>query len=101
MSIKASLSADGKELTIAVSGRFDFVFHQDFRTAYEGLEPAPIRYIVDLKDTSYVDSSALGMLLLLRDYTGGDAADITVTHCSDDVRKILLISKFDQLFKIP
>jgi len=101
MTIKASLSPDGDELTIAVDGRFDFVFHQDFRNAYEGLERPPARYVIDLKKTSYVDSSALGMLLLLRDYAGGDVADISVVHCNDDVKKVLMISKFDQLFKIP
>ena len=101
MSITSSLSASGEELIIEVEGRFDFVFHQDFRHAYENLEAAPARYVIDLKSTSYVDSSALGMLLLLRDFAGGDDACITIIHCNDDVKKVLLISKFDQLFQIP
>ncbi len=101
MSINSSLSPTGEELTIKVEGRFDFVFHQDFRNAYENLQKAPVRYIIDLKATNYVDSSALGMLLLLRDFAGGDDASITVINCNDDVKKILLISKFDQLFQIP
>ena len=101
MSINSALSATGEVLTIKVEGRFDFVFHQDFRNAYEALEKAPERYVIDLKAASYVDSSALGMLLLLRDFAGGDAADITVINGNEDVKKILLISKFDQLFQIP
>ena len=101
MSINAFLSPAGEELTIEVEGRFDFVFHQDFRNAYENLDKAPDRYIIDLKATTYVDSSALGMLLLLRDFAGGDDANITVINSNDDVKKILLISKFDQLFNIP
>lgn len=101
MSINSSLSPTGEELTIKVEGRFDFVFHQDFRNAYENLQKVPDRYIIDLKATSYVDSSALGMLLLLRDFAGGDDATISVINCNDDVKKILLISKFDQLFQIP
>lgn len=101
MSIKSALSATCEVFTIEVEGRFDFVFHQDFRNAYELLAKAPSRYVIDLQATTYVDSSALGMLLLLRDFAGGDTADITVINCNDDVKKILLISKFDQLFQIP
>ena len=100
MAITSSTSADGSELTISIDGRFDFSSHQEFRRAYEGLGVEPGRYIVDMAATSYLDSSALGMLLLLRDYAGGDSADIRITHCNDDVKKILSISNFEQLFKI-
>lgn len=60
----------------------------------------PQRYTVDLKDTTYLDSSALGMLLLLRDHAGGDNSLIRLVNCNPDVRKILAISNFEQLFNI-
>ncbi|SDU86394.1 STAS domain-containing protein [Pseudomonas mucidolens] len=101
MSVESEVSLDGKKLTIAVKGRFDFGSHQLFREAYERFYQAPDTYVVDLKEATYLDSSALGMLLLLRDYAGGDAADIRVINCSADVRKILAISNFDKLFDIP
>jgi anti-anti-sigma regulatory factor len=47
-----------------------------------------------------MDSSALGMLLLLRDHAGGDDAEVQVINISSDVRKILAISNFDKLFDI-
>ncbi|MFO7706352.1 MAG: STAS domain-containing protein [Halopseudomonas sp.] len=100
MPIKATLSADGQELTIKVAGRFDFGAHQDFREAYERGGLSPERYVVDLHDADYIDSSALGMLLLLRDHAGGDAADIRIVRCNPDVRKVLSISNFEQLFSI-
>ena len=56
--------------------------------------------VVDLKDATYLDSSALGMLLLLREHAGGDESDIRVVNSSPDVRKILGISNFDKLFDI-
>ncbi len=101
MAITAQASPDGTELTIAVDGRFDFSAHQDFRKAYENVATAPATYRVDMRDASYLDSSALGMLLLLRDHAGGDDADIAIINCNDDVKKILTISNFDQLFSIP
>ncbi|MDN3639860.1 STAS domain-containing protein [Simiduia curdlanivorans] len=100
MGIRATYIADDNQLTIAIEGRFDFSAHQEFRSAYENAEPRPARYIVDMKDTNYLDSSALGMLLLLRDHAGGDGADITIVNCSQDVKKILTISNFEQLFTI-
>ena len=39
-------------------------------------------------------------LLLLRDHAGGDEADIRLLNCSPDVRKILSVSNFEQLFVI-
>ena len=101
MAVTSEISPDGTKLTIAIKGRFDFAKHQDFRAAYEGNAHKPASsVVVDLKDTTYVDSSALGMLLLLRDHAGGDDADIRVINSNSDVRKILAISNFDKLFDI-
>ncbi|WP_339453659.1 STAS domain-containing protein [Pseudomonas sp. EA_5y_Pfl2_R50] len=91
---------DKPELTISVNGRFDFGKHQAFRDAYEKARPEPASIIVDLKETTYLDSSALGMLLLLRDHAGGDEAQVRVVNVNSDVRKILAISNFDKLFDI-
>lgn len=100
MAISSSASADGKTLTISVEGRFDFGSHQEFRRAYEDRAVVAEAYIVDLQATSYLDSSALGMLLLLKDFAGGDDADIKISNCNEDVKKILAISNFEQLFSI-
>ena len=99
MSVTSERSADGQQLTITISGRFDFSTHQDFRGAYEK-EPKGQRIVVDLTGTSYLDSSALGMLLLLRDHAGGERADVQLVGCNADVIKILTISNFAKLFKI-
>ena len=100
MAITSLPSPDGQELTIVIQGRFDFGAHQEFRDAYERVSLTPKRYVVDLKGTTYLDSSALGMLLLLRDHAGGDQAQIRLLNCNPDVRKILAISNFEQLFQI-
>ncbi|KAF1032506.1 MAG: STAS-domain containing protein [Pseudomonas sp.] len=100
MSVESEVSLDGKKLTIAVKGRFDFGSHQTFRDSYERFYKVPDTYVVDLKDTTYMDSSALGMLLLLRDHAGGDEAEVRVVNSNSDVRKILAISNFDKLFDI-
>jgi anti-anti-sigma factor len=100
MAISSNLTDGGDELTITVSGRFDFSSHQEFRDSYEELSGAPARYRIDMREASYLDSSALGMLLLLRDFAGGDQAVVEICNCNADVRKILSISNFEQLFTI-
>lgn len=100
MAISSSVSPDGSELTILIQGRFDFSTHRDFRRSYESLDTRPRCYAVDMRETTYLDSSALGMLLLLRDYAGGETASIKIVNCNPDVKKILTISNFEQLFTI-
>ena len=100
MSVMSEVSLDGKKLTIAIKGRFDFGSHQVFRDAYERFYKVPELYVVDLKDTTYMDSSALGMLLLLRDHAGGDDAEVQVININSGVRQILAISNVDKLFDI-
>ncbi len=100
MSIKSQLDSNLQKLIIAINGRFDFSAHKDFRDAYEDLEEKPSSYRIDMTEAQYIDSSALGMLLLLRDHAGGDSADVEIVNCNADVKKILTISNFDQLFTI-
>jgi anti-anti-sigma factor len=100
MTIRSALSADGQELTITIQGRFDFNAHQSFRDAYQLVRGSPTRFVVDLGGATYLDSSALGMLLLLRDHAGSEQSDIRLINCNSDVRKVLQVSNFDQLFSI-
>lgn len=101
MAVTSVISEDGSKLTIAIKGRFDFAKHQEFRDAYEKLQPKPQLIVVDLKEATYLDSSALGMLLMLRDYAGGDDSDIRIINSNSDVCKTLAISNFNKLFDIP
>ena len=103
MSITAQISPDGHSVTINVNGRFDFSTHQDFRAAYEQHEQRPgdgTRYVLDLGNTEYMDSSALGMLLMLREHAGGESAAVRIANCGEAIRNVLTIANFQQLFSI-
>ncbi|HEY7774746.1 MAG TPA: STAS domain-containing protein [Marinagarivorans sp.] len=99
MAINSSVSSDGKTLMIEVDGRFDASSLDEFRSCYEGGSDLE-GYEVNLRKAEYLDSSALGMLLVLRDYAGGDKASITISNCSPEVKKIFAISSFEKLFSI-
>ena len=100
MAVTSTLTEDDKKLTLAIKGRFDFVQHQDFRSAYEQQDSKPDQFVVDLKDTTYVDSSALGMLLMLRDKAKASGRAVTLANCRGAVKQVLDIANFGKLFAI-
>lgn len=99
MSVTYNVADNGNEVVINVAGKFDFNVHQEFRNAYRNERP-DAKYIIRMDGTDYIDSSALGMLLLLREHAGNDKADITISGCKDEIRKILSIANFERLFNI-
>lgn len=97
MSFNTSLSEDGQELRMSIDGRFDFNIHSQFRKAYQNL-PSGTRFVVDLSNATYMDSSAMGMLLLLREFAGKEKANIRIINCSGEVERVLTVSNMDKLF---
>ncbi len=100
MNIFATEDQDGKILNIKIRGRFEFSHHHQFREAYAKTNPESTKFVIDLSETSYMDSAALGMLLVLRERAGGNNSDITLSGCNQEVQKILEITNFHNLFKI-
>ena len=98
MSVDSRISAG--VLHIAVSGRFDFNQHGEFRELTKLAESGVSRIEIDLAETDYLDSSALGMLLLLRDKLKGDSSAISIRNPKPEVRRILEIANFNKLFKM-
>ncbi|MBF0189937.1 MAG: STAS domain-containing protein [Magnetococcales bacterium] len=85
-------------VTITLDDKFVFSDHRAFRSTYHN-RPAGTRYILDFRRVSYMDSSALGMLLLLKEEgAGGDKNNVQLIHCNEQVRKILDVANFSQLF---
>jgi len=99
MTVRAVLSDEGRTKVLRVEGRFDFNMHREFREAYQD-DPPGLAYEVDLAGAEYLDSSALGMLLLLREHAGGDGARVRLRGCRPAVRRILEIANFHELFQI-
>ncbi len=94
-----STKTDATKQVIQIKGRFDFSVQAEFRQAYECVEPS-MRFVIDFRQADYIDSSALGMLLLARDYAGGDQAKIEIINSCAEIKNILEISNFQKLFKI-
>lgn len=100
MAVDTNLDAGTKTLTIKVSGRFDFGLHQDFRKATEQASNNVNKIIVEMAGVDYLDSSALGMLLVLRDKAGESKSAVQIKNARPEVLKILEIANFDKLFSM-
>jgi anti-anti-sigma factor len=99
MAVNATESEDKTEVTIHVSGRFDFSCHQEFMAAYRGFPKDEKKFVVDLENAEYMDSSAMGMLLQLREHSK-KGNGVSLANPNEGVREILRIANFDKLFKI-
>lgn len=100
MSVIRSESADGNTVTIRLGDRFGFQEHADFRASFREDPSGSRSYVVDMRAVSYLDSAALGMLLVLREHAGEDQRAVCLQVGSDPVSEILGLANFDSLFDI-
>ena len=84
-------------ITIQITGRFDFRVIKEFQQL---LGRDPRTWVIDLGGVDYVDSSALGMLLLLRERVGGDSMRVQLRGVRGQPRDVLLMARFDRMFKL-
>lgn len=85
---------------IRLNGRFDFSAHRTFRESYApALDANEVREIeIDLAQVDYVDSSALGMLLMLREKAHATNKSLYLSNCQGTVRQVLDMANFGKLF---
>ena len=84
-------------VTLRITGRFDFRLIKDFQQL---LVKEPRLWVVDFSSVEYVDSSALGMLLLLRERVHGDMQRVQLRGLQGQPLEVLHMAKFDHMFKL-
>lgn len=100
MTVEKVITKDGNQLSIMIDGKFDFSLHQNFRDAYVDFQGNNVVINLDLSKTTYMDSSALGMILLLKDHAEKSENQIVIQKPNETVNKILEIAQFHRLLKI-
>jgi len=100
MSVTIDVSSDKNTATIKINGRFDFSLHNEFRKSYKDVVLKNGVYSIDLSDTGYLDSSALGMLLLLKEHAESQTATVRLINFNNEIKEILTIASFDKLFTL-
>ncbi|HEY3433941.1 MAG TPA: STAS domain-containing protein [Rhodocyclaceae bacterium] len=94
-------TTDGRAV-VRLQGRFDFNSHREFREAVDGVlqQSAVHEIVVDLGNVEYLDSSALGMLLMVRDKARSTSKEVALANCKGAVKQVLEIANFSKLFTI-
>jgi anti-anti-sigma factor len=87
---------------VRLAGHFDFSSSLEFRKALKPLlEDVEVKIIaIDFDKVPFMDSSGLGMLLLLRDQALQAKSEVVLCACSPFIMKMLAVSQFDKLFRI-
>jgi anti-anti-sigma factor len=100
--MQVTTTVAGGIATLGLHGRFDFNSHRDFREATESvLANADVQALnVDLAQVEYLDSSALGMLLMLRDKIKASNRRVSLVNCRGPVKQVLEIANFAKLFEV-
>ncbi|MDE1465309.1 STAS domain-containing protein [Spartinivicinus poritis] len=94
---KATIS--GNKLTIRIGKAFTLVHFQHFKTIYNKLEKIQTCEI-DFQLTEYIDSSALGALLLMKQHFNLNKENFHLINCRKFISRILYITNFHQVFSV-
>lgn len=97
-----NVSIADETATIYLVGHFSFKSHIEFKSVYKNqiANSKVNEIVVDLADVTYIDSSALGMLLMLRDQAQSTNKSLILSRPSGIVTDSFNVANFSKLFKI-
>jgi anti-anti-sigma factor len=100
--MNVSVNQENGRARLSLKGKFDFTCHRGFKQAYEDAFAGGdvLEVVVDMREVEYLDSSALGMLLLLRDKGKAVGKPVSLANCNGTVRDVLRVANFDKLFTL-
>jgi len=96
-----SESLDAQRHIVAVTGEIDLFTAPELKTAIaEAVDAGRTRVVVDLTETSFLDSTALGVLIgAVKRLRSNDGA-LTIVNTDANIAKTFEITGLDQIFTI-
>ena len=92
MDIKSKITSDGKETVLILPNRFVFATKNSFRSSYENIPKTTTKITLDLGAVEYIDSAAIGMMLILNDFAQKNRIETEIINCFDTVYHILTLA---------
>jgi anti-anti-sigma factor len=86
-------------LSIKINGDFDSYLIDSFSSVYKEADEKTKIIEIDLNDSYYIDSSALGILIALREYAQEKKILIHIKNIDDVILDIFRVLNFHHLFK--
>lgn len=90
------------EKALQIPERFDFGYHKEFTDQYQKLleDKSVTDIALDFGRVSYLDSSALGMMVLFQKKAKSQNVSVRIRGAQESAKEILQIANFDRLFDI-
>lgn len=86
-------------LIINLSGKCGFNDYDIFKDAISAIDEGGLKSVsMDVSQLSYIDSSGIGMLLLVREHCQKQHISASIVGMHGHVEKVLRLTKLDQLF---
>ena len=84
---------------VTMRGKFTFTDHPEFREILQEMGGNDVRQIVfHMSNVEFVDSAALGMLLLAGDEAEKYQKNLVISGAAGQVKKMFNMARFDTLF---
>ena len=87
------------ELKVYIVGRFDYGMIDEFRDSYTGVMDKSMNISLDFSQTEHIDSSALGMVLNMKNYLEKEDLAIQIKNCKPNLMKLFTMAHFERKFK--
>ncbi|MDH3354826.1 MAG: STAS domain-containing protein [Chromatiales bacterium] len=100
MGINTHFNASTNQYIITVGEDFSFNSYADFRAASEKMPAAAKSVEIDLQKATKIDSSALGMLLLMREQVEHQVSKVKIRNPQPAVLEVLKLASLDTIFEI-
>lgn len=92
---------DGAQYTAHMSGQLKYSDNGAFRTMVDDMMSSnAARCVLDIAGLTAIDSAGLGMLVIASDAAKKNGRALTLTGANGQVRRLLELSRFDQLMTI-
>lgn len=92
---------DGSSLQVSLAGKLTFSDNSTFQSVTELQENGKVKQIdLHLENLEYIDSSGIGMLLVLKEKCDAVGATMTLSSPRGQVAKILRIACIDRVIPI-
>ena len=99
--IKTNENIKDNYFEILINGNFDFNLNKEFRSIIDLFLKSKCTVCkINFQTVSYIDSSALGMLLLSKEKADASNKKIHLINLRDTNKKIIEIASFEKIFKI-
>ena len=96
--MECNIAEDKGSLKVQMKGKLTFADSQYFQQIIKRLPDEHIRSLdIKIEELTYVDSSGIGLLLMLKDKC--DEAQVSLTLCNPQgqVRKLVELARLDQV----